>query len=249
VLAYALSGGEGNLNGTGLGQNDISSPVLFRAAFDSVASRLTRNGAKGVVINIPDVTAIPYFTTISPNALVLRSGQADSLNLLYAGTGINFTSGSNNFVIADPAAPGGRRLIRSDELLLLTLPQDSIKCARWGTVVPIPKRYVLDATEISNVRTATATFNQYMQQGAIARKLAYVDMNQYLHTLRAGILFNGVTLNTTFVQGGAFSLDGVHLTPRGYALAANEIIRVINNYYGASVPAADVNSYNGVLFP
>jgi hypothetical protein len=74
-------------------------------------------------------------------------------------------------------------------------------------------------------------------------------MNSYLKTLNAGVVFNGVTLNTEFVRGSAFSLDGVHLTPRGYALAANEIIRTINAFYGASVPVADVNAYNGVLFP
>ncbi|MGN6477343.1 MAG: hypothetical protein ACTHKV_08960, partial [Flavipsychrobacter sp.] len=68
-------------------------------------------------------------------------------------------------------------------------------------------------------------------------------------TLQSGILFNGVAFNTTFVSGGAFSLDGVHLTPRGYALVANQIINTINNRYNATIPQVDVNKYNGVLFP
>ena len=35
---------------------------------------------------------------------------------------------------------------------------------------------------------------------------------------------------TTFASGNLFSLDGVHPTPRGYAVVANEFIRVINAY-------------------
>jgi hypothetical protein len=67
--------------------------------------------------------------------------------------------------------------------------------------------------------------------------------------LLKGIVFNGVTYSPTFVTGGAFSLDGVHLTPRGYALAANEMIRVINDYYKSTIPSIDANKFNGTLFP
>lgn len=251
VLGYATSGGEGSPSG--IFPNDISPVANFKAGFDSVLRVMTRSGAKGVVINIPDVTAIAYFNTVTPNGLTLSADQAKQANGFYAAqgiTGFQFVEGVNNFVIEDPAVAGThRRFIRNDELLLLTTPQDSIRCAGWGTVKPIPKRYVLDATEIANVRSATAAFNQIMAQGAFDKKVAYVDMNSFLKTVRAGIMFNGVGYNTMFVQGGAFSLDGVHLTPRGNALVANEIIRTINNYYGATLPAADINSYPGIRFP
>jgi hypothetical protein len=51
------------------------------------------------------------------------------------------------------------------------------------------------------------------------------------------------------VNGGAFSLDGINLTSRGYALLANETIRVINSFYGSTVNPIDVNKFNGVSFP
>jgi hypothetical protein len=251
VLGYATSGGAGKgSNGSWLDQSAISSTALFAVAVDSVLNRMTANGAKGAVMNIPDVTALPYFNTVPVNGLALSADQVAQLNAAYAGTGVSFTTGNNNFVIQDTTVPGTRfRLIHSGEYILLTVPQDSIKCAGWGSLKPIPTRYVLDAGEVANVRTATTAFNNILQQAAADRGLAYVDMNSYLKTLQSGILFNAVVFNSVFVSGGAFSLDGIYLTPRGYALAANEIIRVVNAFYGASIPRVDVNSYPGVRFP
>ncbi len=244
VLLYATEGGTSSLL-------PISSVADFTVALDSVVNVLTAYGAEGALINIPDVTSVPYFTTVPYNGLVLsRQGQADSLNAAYLGTGITFAVGRNPFVIEDDAVPLiRRRAIRQGELVLLTVPQDSLKCRGWGSVRPIPKQYILDAAEVNAARTAIATFNGLIQSQAAAHGLAYVDMNTYLRTLTAGITFNGITFNTEFVRGGAFSLDGIHLTPRGYALAANEIIRSINAFYGASIPMADINSYNGLLIP
>ena len=51
------------------------------------------------------------------------------------------------------------------------------------------------------------------------------------------------------VTGGLFSLDGVHLTPRGYAIIANEFIKATNSTYGSNIPLANVASYPGLKFP
>lgn len=251
VLGYATSGGSGKSSGgTPLDQNSISATALFTMAVDSVMHRLTAGGAKGAVMNIPDVTAVPYFTTIPANGLTLtRQGQVDSLNEAYKLLGIRFNLGQNGWIIQDNAAPGRLRQIRAGELVLLSLPQDSLKCGGWGSRKPIPSQFILDANEIVAVNSATATFNGILQSAATRYKLAYVDMNTYLKSLTAGVTFDGVSFNTVFVRGGIFSLDGIHLTPRGYALAANEIIRNINAFYGSSVPGADVNRYPGVAYP
>lgn len=251
VLGYATGGGEGN--GKGGGQPaDISPLITFEASYRTVVDTMTAHGAKGVLINLPDVTSIPFFTTIPAMGLVLtRQGQADSLTAAYAMAGLNFkfNVGANPFIIQDTSAPGGMRPIKNGEYILLTTPQDSIKCRGWGSKKPIPKRYVLDATEVSNVQTATANFNNVIATVAKEKGLPLVNANAYLKTLQSGIKFNGLTFTPAFVTGGAFSLDGVHLTPRGYALMANEIIRVINSYYGATIPSVDITKYNGVLFP
>lgn len=248
VLGYATSGGEGNVGG--LGQTDISPLAVFEVSYDSVVKVMTSGGAKGALLNIPDVTSIPFFNTIPAKGLVLSATDAAALTAAYAGTGITFSEGANNFIIQDPTVPVlGFRQIKDDELLLLTLPQDSLKCGGWGSIKPIPQQYVLDEEEIQNVQSATTSFNTFIAQEADAYGLAYTDMNSYLKTLASGIIFNGVTFNTEFVTGGAFSLDGVHLTPRGYALAANEVLRAINTKYGSRIPPIDVNKYGGIKFP
>ena len=42
-----------------------------------------------------------------------------------------------------------------------------------------------------------------------------------------------------------FSLDGVHPNSRGYAFVANEVIKVINAHYQATLPMVYVGKYAG----
>lgn len=243
VLGYATSGGAGGLTG------NISPLSFFQAGYDSTLARFTQHGAKGVLLNIPDVTSIPFFTTIPYNGLTLDAISAAALTAAYP-PGFTFSEGAGNrWVIEDPAAPGGMRQIKAGEYLLLSLPQDSLKCGGWGATKPVPKDFVLDETEVEKVRSATLAFNAHILQRAEENGLAYVDIFSYLKQFKTGILYNGVTYSATFVSGGTFSLDGVHLTPRGYALVTNAIIQAINLKYGASIPEVDVNAYSGLLFP
>jgi len=248
VLGYATSGGEGVVGGVTL--NDISPLSAFKATYDASVEALVNQGAKGVLINIPDVTAIPYFTTINPMGLNLSAAQATTLTAGYAALGLShvtFTEGPNYFVVED--ATVGARKLKAGEYILLTTPGDSLKCGGWGSIKPIPKRYVLTEDEVENVNTATMAFNQVIADAAARHNLALMDANAYMKSLKAGITWNGVTYSPTFVTGGAFSLDGVHLTPRGYALVANEILRVINQRYRSTLPGVDINNYSGIKFP
>jgi hypothetical protein len=58
-----------------------------------------------------------------------------------------------------------------------------------------------------------------------------------------------VAYSPAFITGNLFSLDGVHPTPRGYAIIANEMIKAINGKYQARIPTVDVTQYRAVLFP
>lgn len=243
VLGYATSGGEG-------GGDSITNPVAFTQYLNAIVNALLAGGAKGVIANISDVTKIPYFTTVPYNGLVLTSqAQVDALNLNYGPLGITFNLGQNPFIISDQNAPGGRRQIKSNELILLTIPQDSIKCYGWGSQTPIPGKYVLDQTEIANINAATAAYNQAIVGVAQQKDLAFADMASLMASLSTGITFNGLTFTTTFVTGGAFSLDGIHLTPQGNAVVANGFINAINFKYGSTFPQVNVASYPGVVFP
>jgi hypothetical protein len=247
VLGYAVAGGGNSADPT----KQITNDYWFNAAYDTVLSTLRRNGAQGVLVNIPDVTSLPFFTTIPPHGLKLSQTDAYLLNNAYNPLGgfIRFEEGYNYFIIEDSTAPPKFRHIKEGEYILLSTPQDSIKCAGWGTKKPIPAKYVLTADEVAKIRKATDVFNGIIYLMAKRENLGLVDMYFYMKTLQSGIVYNGVGYNATFVSGGAFSLDGIHLTPRGYALVANKILMTINEKYGATIPMADVNKYKGIQFP
>lgn len=243
VLGYSTSGGLGDV---------ITSPALFNGALGAIVTSMTAKGAKGIVANIPDVTSIPFFTTIPYNGLVLtRQGQVDSLNQAYhnGAIGISFKLGPNAFVIEDLTSPVKMRQIKSTEMVLLTLSQDLIRCSGYGSRVPIPGVYTLVESEISKIQTATQGFNQTLKSLAEAHELAYIDMNALLKNVKTGIVYDGMRFSTTYVTGGVFSLDGIHLTPRGNAVVANYFIDAINGKYGASIPKVTVGDYPGIIFP
>lgn len=247
VLGYATSGGEGAVPGLTL--TDISPLAQFQQSYEALVQGLVATNAKGVLINIPDITSIPFFNTVDPKGLVLDANQAFQLNQAYAPLGITFNAGPNYFIIQDASAPGGLRQIKDGEYLLLTLPQDSLRCGGWGSLKPIPKQFVLSADEVANVKSATAAFNNVIYQEAQKYNLAYMDANSYIKTFQSGMYWDGVKYSVNFVTGGVFSLDGVHLTPRGYALVANQIIRTINEQYKSTIPLVEANKYPSVKFP
>jgi hypothetical protein len=74
-------------------------------------------------------------------------------------------------------------------------------------------------------------------------------MNTVLEYLQGGIVWDGIEMSTKFVTGGAFSLDGIHMNPRGSAVAANYYIRAINEKFGSTIPEVNIGSYPGVIFP
>ncbi len=106
---------------------------------------------------------------------------------------------------------------------------------------PIPDAYVLDAAEINLVRNATAAYNNYFASKN-GGSVVVVDI--------AGLFRQAVTqgistpdgqnlrpaLAATFQGFGIFSLDGVHPNAKGHAIVANEIIKVLNQRFNASIP-------------
>ena len=231
----------------------ISDDVAVKVALTTFVDSLTKFGAKGAIANVPDVTSVPYFTTVPWNSVILTQGKADTLNQLYASLSlpITWTAGANGLLIVDSTQPGFLRKAIDKDLILLTTPGDSIRCGGWGVLPdkPLIDRYVLDKDEVTLVQLATSNYNKSIAELAAAKNLALVDMNAYMRTITSGIVYNGITMNAKFISGGAFSLDGVHPNPRGYALIANEFIRSINAKYKSSIPYVELTKYKGVLFP
>lgn len=118
-----------------------------------------------------------------------------------------------------------------------------------GSATPLADRFVLSAAEVSELKNATDAYNITIKSLAEAKGLAFVDTNKILSDVASfGVTGNGYTLNSTYVTGGAFSLDGVHPSPRGYALIANEFIKAINAKYGSNLKGVSFADYR-ILFP
>ncbi len=241
VLGYATSGGIGDT---------ITGQPSFAYFMDNIVGALTANGAKGVIANLPGITGAAFFNVIPYNGLVLTEQiQVDGLNAAYAPLGITFNLGQNPFIIADPNAPAGLRQITENEMVLLTTPGDSLRCAGWGSIKPIPDQYTLSENEIANINSAIEGYNATIKTLADTYNLAFVDINSYFGQVESGVTYDGESFSVTYVTGGTFSLDGIHLTQKGYALIANQFITAINGKYGANIPKVSVTDYPGIEFP
>ncbi len=270
VLGYATSGGDE-------GSEAITGDALFSASINAILGQMTQNGAKGVVANLPDVIAVPFFNTVPYNGLVLTEAQAAQLDgayrLVEAGISqmigapftldVHFKAGANGFVIQDPSVSAlpipsyyKVRQLKEGELVLLTVPQDSLKCYGMGSFdvsasrpYGIPGKFILDASEIAKIQTATTSFNTILQTMANQYNLAFADVNGLMKRAQSGLVYDGVTMTAKFVTGGIFSLDGVHLNGQGNAVVANTFIDAINKKYNAAIPKANITEFPGVKFP
>lgn len=120
-----------------------------------------------------------------------------------------------------------------------------------GIAYPLEDEYVLTSTEIKEISETIAQYNTIIKDAANANGYAFVDANAKMVELskNSGLVYNGTNYNASFVSGGAFSLDGVHLTGRGYAVIANEFIKAINAKYNSTLFQVNPNNYSGVKFP
>lgn len=239
IFAYARNGGY---------DQTILFSSLFSNYLDTLLSSLTAQGAKGAIANIPDLTSLPFFTTVPWNALDLTQNKADSLNNL-TGNLFNFVAGKNGFVFEYPNGSGNFRKMKSGEYITLTVPLDSIKCDFLGVFTPMPNRYVLDSSEVAVVQNTIAVYNAIIAQKAAQYNIALVDANSFFRNVQTGIKWDGVDFNAGFVSGGFFSLDGYHPNQKGYALLANEFIKAINSRYNAVIPPVNCFDCDGIIFP
>lgn len=303
ILSYATSGGAGvdqtgNLNPATYGSSDITDPNVFASVYSDQVDALTAGGAKGALVNIADITSIPYFTTVPARSIPLDAATAGAVNAQFAlyntqvlpglaqaqvispeeaaARMVNLVAGVNFPIIMDddltdltqilqgppfnlpaPTAAllGQLRQANSSDLVVLpassalgSVPDPSNPQGVVGVTIPLSDQLVLTSVEQGRVSVAAQSYNATIQAIASAKGLAFVDARSALADVAAGgVAIDGSVLSSTFVSGGAFSLDGVHPTPRGYAYTANRIIQAINRTYNSTIPTVAPGSYTTVI--
>jgi lysophospholipase L1-like esterase len=183
-------------------------------------------------------------------AAVNANQQAQLTQLRSAGFFPNFAEGMNPFIVADETSPTTFRMAReTDKILLSGVSNPDVFNPLEGRAI-LPAAYVLDATEVKQIEDAITAYNNVIRTVATENTFALVDMNTFFdRVVSGGITEGGATFTNAFVSGNAFSLDGVHLTPKGYALVARKFIDEINAYYGSSLPKPNLDRYPAVVFP
>jgi hypothetical protein len=117
-----------------------------------------------------------------------------------------------------------------------------------GISLPLEDKWVVIPSEQDEIKTAIDGFNSSIQAAASNAGFAFVDANALMQQLDAGGFTDGdFTSTSNLVMGGAFSLDGVHPTARGYALIANQFMKAIDATYGSNFEASgnlvDIGDY------
>ncbi len=250
VLGYATSGGTRGTDPTGkLPTPDMIFQILFRQAIDSLLK--INQTVKIAVANIPDVTVIPFFTTIPWFIIDPNTGQP-------------VRDAQGNLIPLIGVRGGQPAQLRPGDLVLL--PASSLIATGYGLPnvppfnqlpnagKPLPDEYILDANEVAVARTAIQKFNliidTVLANPTRAGRVVKVDIYSRLNEVKQhGIEIAGVKFTTDFITGGLFSLDGVHPSTRGHGIIANEFIKAINTKFGSNIPYVDVMSLPGIQLP
>ncbi|MCK0131939.1 G-D-S-L family lipolytic protein [Flavobacteriaceae bacterium F08102] len=119
-------------------------------------------------------------------------------------------------------------------------PQTAGQLSVNGITYPMEDKWVLLPSEQAEITAATDAYNLSIRAVANEKGLAFVDLKSKLvEAATNGIAFDEFSnMNTSLVFGGLVSLDGIHLTARGYALMANIFLQAIDETYGSNFEEA-----------
>jgi hypothetical protein len=167
---------------------------------------------------------------------------------------VNFVAGQNAVLILDenlsnltPINPGlaSMRQATSDDLLLLassTILGTTVGGNPQlinGVSVPLADNWVLTPQEQVSIQVATDAYNATINSIVSSNpNIVLGNINSLLTEVTTGAVFDGYTMTSSLVTGGFFSLDGVHPTSRGYALAANTILTAMDAGFGSNFTTA-----------
>ncbi|MBK7106710.1 MAG: hypothetical protein IPH62_15660 [Ignavibacteriae bacterium] len=255
ILGYATSGGTLPHTPT----------ETFAFLYDQLCGGLAQASIPVVLANIPNVSAIPFFTTVAPNVgLAIQAAQTQNpqiQGLVYSTSTeipIGVASVSDlltNKTMVTLRGSSAAAFIGDTKGLYystnsLAVPEGVNTAYPFGLTPenPFPNTFVLDPSEQIIVENVVSNFNASIN--SISQKYGFhlVDINNFFNEVAEnGYIANGVEFTTEFISGGIFSLDGVHPTSQGYAIIANLFIEKINDVFDASMDKINVSEIPGSL--
>jgi lysophospholipase L1-like esterase len=253
-LAVSAEGG-GSCDGV-----TFTTLAKFTAKYNQILQTL-RGGlpnATIVVFTVPDVTSLPFSRTIPPvvvnpatrqpvldpagHVIPLIGQKHDgTVGQIPLNTLVTLpASGYEALGIGIPCAifPAGHAPALCDH----PLPDGGITLAGLSSGV------LLYSDEVAVLRQRTADYNTAINAAAAAVGAKVVDSNAIYADIEAnGRSYAGVHISTAFLTGGFISYDGVHPSTGGYAIAADEFIKAMNEDFGWHLPR--INVFRAIFEP
>lgn len=208
----------------------LTPTATFRVVYGQIVGALRSTGATIVAANLPDVTTIPYVTTIAPV-------------VVDPATGSPVTVSGQTVPLIGPSGPIAANTLVTLAASTLLAQGIGIPTALGGRGTPLPDQVLLDSNEQAIIRDHVNADNDAIQDICGGAGIPVVDVHGLLGDLATeGRVVGGVHLTSAYLSGGVFSYDGVHPTELGYALVANQWIDAINANGGA-VPRVNLDPF------
>ncbi len=226
LLSYATSGGKTAMTETS----------SFAINIQKLLDALLVTKAKGVLTNIPNILDLPYFNFYTFQELAKSIGTTDIY--ITTGNGIVRVATDNDKILMEAILNVGKANTAGQKKGL-------------SMAYPLTSEEVLDKDEMSIITSRLNDFNGVLKLEADKRGILLADLNSlYTQVKSKTYTVNGIKFDNSVFTGGFFSLDGINPTPRGSAVIANEIIKVINENYKNSlktaIPSLDVSKFESL---
>lgn len=220
ILRSIMAGGGGGITG--------SDPTAETGG-TILINNLVNNRAKGVLLNIPDVIDLPYFTQITNNKISKLTGVVIKVQ-----TSIN----SEKYRDYNPAI----------DKLIPTPTVEKLLRGEFKGLVPLSIYEVLSKEDGNDewIYVSPIYYNQSnIQRIAKSKGLPIVDIYTLYKKIFAGTYTtdDGVKVNPDWTKGNFFSSDGIYPTAFGQAVIANEVIKAMNQYYKLTIPLVDTRFF------
>jgi hypothetical protein len=216
-----MHGGGGSLQAEG--EN------YFKTGGTSLVQNFANNKSKGVLLNVPDILNLPYYSQITNEKIKKLSGVVIR---------VQRSSGSEYYRDFNPAI----------DRLLPTLMVEKLMRGEMKGLALLSDGDVLSKDDGDDewAFTNTIGYNTLtIEKKAKDNNFAVMDMNGLYKKIVAGTYTtdDGVKVDANWKTGNFFSADGIYPTAFGQAVIANEVIKTINQHYKTIIPLLDTKFF------